>query len=87
MPMHDWTKVDAGIQGEPFELPEDKNLTMVSYECALNTLAYIEPVAIGDRLPEMPLFLKANGCVMVPLDATYNAAFGAMPRRWRDVLE
>lgn len=75
-----------GLQEEPFVPPADKPLTLVSYECALSTLAYIEPVAVGDRLPEMPLFLQAEGCVMTPLETTYQAAFDAFPLRWREVL-
>jgi hypothetical protein len=53
----------------------------------LTTRAYIEPVAVGDMLPDMPLFLCVNGCVMVPLEATYQTAFAVMPRRWQRVLE
>jgi hypothetical protein len=61
-------------------------LTLVAYECDLITRAYIEPVAVGQPLPDMPLFLQPNGCVMVPLEATYMAAFAVMPRRWQSVL-
>jgi hypothetical protein len=57
------------------------------YECDLTTRAYIEPLAVGQPLPDMPLCLEPNGCVMVPLEATYQAAFAVMPRRWRTVLE
>jgi hypothetical protein len=53
----------------------------------LTTRAYIEPVAVGDVLPDMPLFLEENGCVKVPLEATYQTAFSVMPERWRQVLE
>ncbi len=77
-----WQEVDD----EDFLLPDDKPLTLVAYECDLVTRAYIEPIAVGDALPEMPLFLEPNGCVKVPLEATYQAAFVNMPRRWRDVL-
>jgi hypothetical protein len=73
--------------GEAFELPADKPLTLVAYECELATRAYIEPIAVRDPLPDMPLFLEPNGCVMVPLELTYQAAFDAQPRRWRTVLE
>ena len=45
------------------------------------------PDGVGDTLPDMPLFLEPDGCVMVPLEATYQAAFAAQPRRWRDVLQ
>ena len=46
----------------------------------------IEAVAVGQPLPDMALFLEPNGCVMVPLEATYESAFAAMPKRWRTVL-
>ena len=75
------------VQGQPFELPADKRFTLVAYECGLTTRAYIEPVAVGDALPDMPLFLEPDGCVWVPLEATYQTAFQVLPVRWRDVLE
>jgi hypothetical protein len=74
------------VQGEPFDLPADQPLTLVAYECDLMTRAYIEVVAVGQPLPDMPLFLAANSCVMVPLEATYQQAFSVMPLRWRSVL-
>jgi hypothetical protein len=77
----------AEVTDEPFVLPADKPLTLVAYECDLITRAFIEPVAVGDVLPDMPLFLEPNGCVKVPLEATYQAAFAVMPRRWRDALQ
>jgi hypothetical protein len=76
----------AQVQDDAFQLTTDQPLTMVAYECDLTTRAYIEPVAVGQPLPDMPLFLEPDGCVMVPLEATYEAAFAAMPSRWRAVL-
>jgi Protein of unknown function (DUF4058) len=75
------------VQDEPFQLPADKRLTFVAYECGMTTRAYIEPVSVGDALPDMPLFLEPDGCVRVPLEATYQAAFQVLPLRWRRVLE
>jgi hypothetical protein len=75
------------VQDEPFQLPADKRLTLVAYECGLTTRAYIEPVAVGEALPDMPLFLEPEGCVWVPLEATYQTAFQVLPERWRNVLE
>jgi Protein of unknown function (DUF4058) len=72
---------------QPFVLPPEKPLTLVAYESDMLTRAYIEPLAVGDMVPDMPLFLAPNGCVMVPLEATYRAAFDVQPRRWRRVLE
>ena len=48
--------------------------------------AYIEPLGVGDAIPDMPVFLRPGGCVMVPLEATYNSAFDAVPLRWRRVI-
>jgi hypothetical protein len=59
----------------------------VAYECALTTRAFIEPVAVGDQLPDMPLFLEAERFVNVPLETTYQTAFAVQPVRWRRVLE
>lgn len=72
--------------GESFQLPPDKPLTFASYECDVATRAYIEPIAVGDALPDMALFLEPGVCVFVPLEATYEAAYRAMPRRWQAVL-
>jgi hypothetical protein len=38
-------------------------------------------------LPEMPLFLHSDRYINVPLEPTYEAAYGGMPAFWRDVLE
>jgi hypothetical protein len=62
-------------------------LTLVAYECGLTTRAYIEPVAVGDPLPDMPLFLEPEAFVPVPLEVTYQTAFHLLPARWRTVLE
>lgn len=72
---------------EPFHLPPDQPLTFVAYESDIITRYYAEPLAVGDRLPDMPLFLAPDGCVTVPLEGTYQAAFDVQPRRWRNVLQ
>ena len=75
------------IAGEDFNAPPDKPPTLAAYETALTVKAYVEPVAVGDALKDMPLFLEPGAHVAVPLEATYAAAFAAVPRRWRTVLE
>ncbi len=75
------------VQDAQFELPADQSLTFVAYECDHITRAYIETLAVGQLLPDMPLYLEPHGYVMVPLEATYQAAFTEMPRRWQTVLE
>jgi len=75
------------LTGEEFHAPRDKRLTLASYQSAESLRAYVEPVAVGDTLPSMPLYLEPRAYVEVPLDPTYQAAFLGVPRRWRRVLE
>ncbi len=79
-----WPEVGGAAS---FQTPHDKPLTLVSYEAAFPKHAYIEPVAVGDPLPEMPLFLAPGWYINVPLEPTYQAAWRGVPRRWREVLE
>src|SRR5262249_14015981 len=73
--------------GEQYTPPPDKPLTLAAYEADLTTRAYVVPTAVGDVLAEMPLFLMPGGHVPIPLEATYQTAWAAVPRRWREVLE
>jgi len=75
------------ITGQEYVAPASKPLTLAAYESGLTVRAYVEPLAVGDRLADMPLFLEPGGHVLVPLENTYQAAFAALPRRWRVVLE
>jgi Protein of unknown function (DUF4058) len=72
--------------GDEFRLPPDRPLTLVAYSAGDLKQAFIEPVAVGEILPEMPLFLEPRLYVPVPLEAAYQAAFDAVPRRWREEL-
>lgn len=70
-----------------FALPPDKPLTLAAYAAGAIKRSFVEPVAVGDALPELPLFLTPDTYILVPLDATYRDAWAKMPRPWRDVLE
>jgi hypothetical protein len=48
---------------------------------------FVEPVAVGDVLPDMPLFLEPEFYVPVPLEATYQSTWEGVPQFWRDQLE
>jgi hypothetical protein len=74
------------ITGKDSDTPT-KPLTLTAYETALTVRAYAATVAVGDVLPDMPLFLEPGAHVSVPLEATYQAAVAAVPRCWRRVLE
>jgi hypothetical protein len=70
-----------------YRQPPDKPLTLAAYSAGLVKTAYVEPVAVGDVLPDMPLFLKPEEYIDVPLEKTYRAAWQGVPRRWQRVLE
>jgi len=123
MPVHDWSRVDAGtfhhfqhswieevqrmlnsdlLPPEYYAMAEqqaglfgpdvltrqeypkpDKSLTLAAYESGpdgTSTRAYVQPIAIGDYLPNMPLFLKSNAQVLLQLEASYERAFAADQR-------
>jgi hypothetical protein len=75
------------ITGEEYTAPAGKPLTLAAYESGLTVRAYVQPIAVGDQLTDMPLFLEPGAHVLVPLESTYERAFAAVPRRWRTVLE
>ena len=75
------------ISDDSFVAPRDKPLTLAAYSAGRPTTAYVEPIAEGDALPEMPLFLDPWSYISVPLEPTYQAAWRGVPQRWRRVLE
>jgi hypothetical protein len=75
------------LDDEPYAPPTDAPLTLASYAAGPQVDIYLEHVAVGVPLPEMPLFLRPGYYVNVPLDATYQAAYRGLPAYWREVLE
>lgn len=77
------------IADEPFAFPPGKDRILVSYESGDDYAAYIEPVAVGDALLDMPLFLSSalSLYVMVPLESTYQATWDATPQELRVAVE
>jgi hypothetical protein len=72
---------------EPFALPPDNRLTAASYAVGSEIVAYVEPVAVGDRLPDMPLFFMADRYVPCPLEETYQTAWEQFPAPLKAPLE
>ena len=75
------------IAERPFELPADKPLTVAAYQAVPTKTAYIEPVAVGDDLPEMPIFLTEADYILAPLEETYRASWAAYPADLKELLE
>ncbi len=75
------------IEEEDFSFPPGKDRIVVSYQTGPERVAYIEPLAVGDELPDMALFLAGEVYVMTPLEATYQAAWAASPEALRVAVE
>ena len=76
------------LVGEPFEArPADKPLTVASYDSAGDLTAYVDPVAVGDPLPDAPLFLAPGWYVNIPLETTYATSWEVTPKPIRDLVE
>jgi hypothetical protein len=75
-----------------FELQPDKPLTIAAYVAedplvGSPITAHVTPVAVRDALPDMPAYLDRRHYVLVPLEATYQAAWASCPSDMRDLVE
>jgi hypothetical protein len=70
-------------EADPFQFDPRKPLTCASYT---GPYAFIEPFAVGDLLTDMPLCLTMEEYVPIPLEATYQTAFAAVPEYWQEAL-
>ena len=75
------------IEDQPFQLTPDRPLTLAAYVAAVPKVAYVEPVGVGDRLPDMPAYLDIDSYVPVPLEATYQATWASCPEDMREAVE
>jgi len=78
-----WDEIEEG----PFKLPADKPLTVAAYQAGPTKTAYLEPVAVGDDLPRLPIFLTEDDYILAPLEETYRASWAAYPADFKDLLE
>ncbi len=65
--------------GEPYDLPTLAPLTLASYVAGPSMEAYLEHLAVGAPLADMPLFLRPDRYVYLPLEPTYQTAYRGMP--------
>jgi hypothetical protein len=78
-----WDLFQDENEGPPPEQP----LTLASYEAGTERAAYVEFVAVGEALPEMPLFLKPGSYVRAPLEPTYQTTWQVFPAALKGLLE
>jgi hypothetical protein len=72
------------LEEEDFELPPDRPLIAASYDAGPMPVTYVEPMAVEDVLPEMPIFLAPGLYVPAPLESSYQTAWDAFPAALRD---
>ena len=78
---------DFEDQGEEFEFPAGKDRVVVSYDASeIEKVAYGEPLAVGDTIPDMSLFLGQGYNVMIPLEATYQTAWSFLPASLQEIV-
>ena len=73
-----------------FEFHADKPLTLASYRATTAgsvARAFVEPIAIGDVLPAMPLFLWADRYINVDLEQPYQSAWDVYPAPLKPKIE
>jgi hypothetical protein len=75
------------IGTEDYLLPGDRPPTADAYIGGTTVEAFVKHFAVGDRVPEMPLFLTCENYVRVPLEAAYLAAWQDVPAQYQKVLE
>jgi hypothetical protein len=46
----------------------------------------VEPFAVGQSIPDMPLFLQNSFYINVPLEATYMDTWSVLPQPLRDLV-
>ena len=75
------------LTDEPYvDTDPDKPLAAASYDAGGALEAFVEPLAVGDPLPHMPLFLEPGMHVLVPLEETYATSWDAFPGILQDQL-
>ena len=75
----------VGLPTEP--RPADKPLMVASYDAIDGPTAYTEPLAVGDVLPDAPLFLAPGWYVNIPLERIYAAAWDEIPPETRELVQ
>lgn len=78
------------LEGEcDFQLPNARTLTVSSYQAEpqWERKAYIEPLEVGDPLPNIPLFLVDHRYIDLPLEDTYVETWSKLPSQVQGAVD
>jgi hypothetical protein len=74
------------IGTEDYVLSSERPLTAAAYIGGAPVGAFVAHFAVGEPIPQMPLFLTRESYVSVPLEAAYMAAWEDVPAQYQEVL-
>jgi hypothetical protein len=74
-------------EDDQFEFPPGKDRIVASYHAGREKAAYAEPIAVGDPIPTMPLFLYEGRHIKVPLEAVYQTTWSYMEPEVQEMVE
>jgi hypothetical protein len=77
-----------GMAGEPLDTrPADEPSTIPAFDAGPPVTAYVDTLAVGDPLPDAPLFLAPGWYVNVPLEQTYQISWDVTSAPIRELVE
>ncbi len=85
--MHGKIEQRIAVESPVYEMPPGEPVSLSAYVAGALVEVYLEHVSIGANLPEMPLFLRADRYINVPLESTYQITYRGMPAFWREALD
>jgi len=74
------------LTNDTLEQFPEKPLTLLSIDAGFERTIYVEPIAVGDVLPDMPLFFRPEQYVLAPLESTYQAMWAVLPEPMKRLL-
>jgi hypothetical protein len=74
------------FEDKPLDRPAGQALTLAGFDAGPPRTVYVETVAVGDPLPDMPVFLAPGLHVLAPLETTYGATWAATPEPIRELV-
>lgn len=75
------------VADDPYRPPADKSLTLASYVAGPVPEAYVQPLAVGDTQPDLPLFLTPERYINLPMEDLYTRRWASFPARWKRLIE
>jgi hypothetical protein len=74
------------ISTEEYVLSPERPLTAAAYIGGAVVDAFVSHFAVGQEIPQMPVFLTRENYIHVPLEKTYMAAWNDVPLRYQETL-